>query len=116
MMKMIIIDEDSKERMPLGTSWTNMVHGKSKYKIDLSTLIAYLLMLAYSEDPEDKAAFEMIMFNTSLAMQCEGTVTLRTKRLQVLRDANSELAGLLVRASQNDEHDSDEFNVQIKST
>lgn len=97
MMKLVIYDRERHTEQTCTREWSNLVQkGYKDRKVKLSRLIAYLTILAYSNDPQDQAAFDMIMFNMSMALQCEGVVTMTTSRPDVLRQANSELASILM--------------------
>lgn len=63
--------------------------------IDLSKLTALFLVIGTSDEREAIKAFNAIMYQFALYMQCDGTVRFKSNRFRTIATANDELVAML---------------------
>lgn len=86
--------------------WSKLAKEK---KIDLAKFCALLLMISVDPSPECRQAFEAVMYQLAMLVQCEGRLTLTSGRFDTIDAASIELASLLAPDSDNTDRGTNDY-------
>lgn len=98
MIKQVFLDNQGNEiPNPISFDWREMINDGS---IDLSELIAVLLLVVAKANDEGRNAVNGIMFHLACFLQLDGSFWFHSDDYKEINSANVEFAEFLMRASQ----------------